>query len=101
MTKPFQRRKVRLDAIREINEAFSFDDKTDKLTWRSIVDHIRLVQQTDLNHPIILSADGRVMDGMHRVVKALLEGRETIEVVQFTRDPKPDYENVHPDDLPY
>ncbi len=60
-----------------------------------------LIKETDLNYPIILSSDGRVMDGMHRVAKALLEGQETIEAVQFSQDPKPEYKDVHPDDLPY
>jgi hypothetical protein len=42
------------------------------------------------------------MDGMHRVCKAHLEGRETIEVVQFEVDPDPTYIDVkNVDDLPY
>jgi hypothetical protein len=41
------------------------------------------------------------MDGMHRVCKALIEGRETISAVRFEEDPEPDYINVHPDSLPY
>ena len=92
---------MRIDAIREIDEAFWFGDKIDELTWRSIVEHTRLIRETDLSYPIILSSDGRVMDGMHRVAKALLEGHETIDAVQFSQDPEPDYEDVHPDDLPY
>lgn len=60
-----------------------------------------MIGETDLNFPIILSSDGRIMDGMHRVAKALLEGRRTIEAVRFRQDPEPDYEDVQPDDLPY
>lgn len=60
-----------------------------------------MIGETDLNFPIILSSDGRIMDGMHRVAKALLEGRGTIEAVRFRQDPEPDYEDVQPDDLPY
>ena len=44
----------------------------------------------DALHPIILAADGRVMDGMHRVAKALMEGRQEIEARQFPRDPEPE-----------
>ena len=101
LTKDFQRQSISLDSIREIDETFWFGDTGDKPTCRAIVEHMRIVEQTDLSHPIILSSDGRVMDGMHRVAKALLEGRKTIEAVQFSQDPKPDYEDVHPDDLPY
>ena len=41
------------------------------------------------------------MDGRHRVMKAALEGNETIEAVQFKHDPSPDYLGRSPDDLPY
>jgi len=71
------------------------------LTVRDVADHLRLVQAVDLWYPIILSADGRVMDGMHRVVRALLEGRETIAAVRFDELPEPDYRNCDPDALPY
>lgn len=101
LTKTFKRQQVRLNTIREIDEGFWFGDKTDEVTWRSFVEHVRFVGEADLSYPIILSTDGRVMDGMHRVAKALLAGQETIEAVQFSQDPEPDYEDVHPDDLPY
>ena len=55
----------------------------------------------DLAFPIILSSDGRVMDGMHRVCKALLQNHTEIKAVRFIQDPEPDYIGVHPDDLPY
>lgn len=90
-----------LDSIRELDETFWFGDKSDKPTCRAIVEHMRLIEETDLSFPIILSSDGRVMDGMHRVAKALLEGQKTIEAVKFSRDPEPDYEDVQPDDLSY
>jgi hypothetical protein len=56
---------------------------------------------TDPKHPIILSAEGRVMDGMHRVYKALLENRDTIAAVQFERNPAPDYIDADIETLPY
>ena len=34
------------------------------------------------------------MDGMHRVGKALLLGRSSIDAVQFNKDPEPDYVGV-------
>jgi ParB-like chromosome segregation protein Spo0J len=101
LTKNFKRQRVKLDSIQEIDQAFWFGDKHDKPTCRAIVEHMQLIKETDFSYPIILSSDGRVMDGMHRVAKALLEGQETIEAVQFNQDPKPDYKDVYPDDLPY
>lgn len=65
------------------------------------MEHVRLIQEADMSFPIILSSDGRVMDGRHRVAKAMLEGHETIEAVKFSQDPEPDYEDVQPDDLAY
>lgn len=41
------------------------------------------------------------MDGMHRVARALLEGRSTITAVRFREDPEPDHRDCWPDDLPY
>jgi hypothetical protein len=67
---------------------------------RKVIDHLRLIEATDLRFPIILGADGRVMDGMHRVAKAVLEGRETIDAVQFEVDPDPDYVDCTPADVP-
>lgn len=58
-------------------------------------------KSADLTYPIILSSDGRVMDGMHRVARALLEGETSIRAVQFRQDPPPDHRNCRPDDLPY
>ena len=90
-----------LDSIRELDETFRFGDESDKPTCRVIVEHLRLIEETDLSFPIILSLDSRVMDAIHRVAKALIEGRETIKAVKFNQDPELDYEDVHPDDLPY
>ncbi len=41
------------------------------------------------------------MDGRHRAAKALLEGRPTVDAVQFHEDPTPDYVGRHPDELLY
>ncbi len=101
LTKNYDRQWVKIETIQEIDQTYWFGDKHDKPTCRAIVGHMRLIKDTDFNYPIILSSDGRLMDGMHRVAKALLEGQKTIEVVQFSQDPKPDYKDVLPDDLPY
>jgi hypothetical protein len=70
------------------------------MTCREVVRHARLMLDCDLAFPIILSSDGSIMDGMHRVCKALLEGLSEIEGC-FLHDSEPDYIRVHPDDLPY
>jgi len=71
------------------------------LTWRQIVEHVRLINEADLSYPIILSASGDVMDGRHRIAKAAVIGCDVIDVVQFDVDPPPDYVGRGPDELPY
>jgi hypothetical protein len=92
---------VPLDAIRELDEPFWFGDYGAVATCREVADHARLIFETDLRFPIILGADGRVMDGMHRVAKAYLEGRETILAVRLETDPEPDFVGVDEHALPY
>ena len=92
--------RVPLSFIRELDEPFWFGHD-DVPTCRAIAEHARLIEATDLSYPIILSSDGRVMDGMHRVCKAVLLGHLAITAVRFTTDPAPDYTDVHPNELPY
>jgi hypothetical protein len=95
------RERVPLSEIKEIDEPYWCGGPREKLTCRQVVEHARLMGATDLSFPVILSSDGRVMDGMHRICRALLEGREEIEAVRFMQDPEPDYVGNEPDDLPY
>lgn len=91
---------VPLTSIREIDEPYWFSTG-EPPTCRAVMEHAALIVAADLSYPIILSSDGRVMDGMHRVLKACLAGLSTIAAVQFQEDPAPDYVGVAPDDLPY
>jgi hypothetical protein len=100
LTKDFPRIQIPLSAIRELDEPFWFGHG-DVPTCRAVAEHARLMEAADLRFPIILSSDGRVMDGMHRVGKAVLLRRPTLEAVKFIDDPDADYIGVQPDDLPY
>ena len=91
---------VPLSAIRELDEPYWYG-LGGQPTCRDIAEHIRLTNDADLSFPIILSSDGRVMDGMHRAVKAVVEGLDGISAKKFVTDPEPDYVGVNPDDLPY
>jgi hypothetical protein len=101
LTRDLPRERVSLAAIREIDEPYWSNEGTKVLTCRDVVEHARLIRDCDFEFPVILSRDGRVMDGMHRICRALLLGLEDIEAVRFDDDPDPDYVNVEPDDLPY
>jgi hypothetical protein len=99
LTAKGSRRRIPLSNIRELDEPWFGPNEPP--TWTALVEHIKLIDAADLGYPIILAADGTVMDGMHRVAKALRAGQIDIEAVQFSEDPPPDYLNVQPADLPY
>ena len=101
LTAHLPRVEVTLGAIRELDEPFWFGGGSDAATCRAVADHARLIAQADLRYPIILGADGRVMDGMHRVAKAYLEGRDVIMAVRLAVDPAPDFVGVGEAALPY
>ena len=64
MPKDFTRKHVRIDDIREIDETYWASNG--EIMCRAVVEHAKLIQEANLSFPIILSADGRVMDGMER-----------------------------------
>lgn len=54
------------------------------------------VLTADLDYPIILHPEGWVMDGCHRIVRALREGRSTIRAVRFTYETLPSPDEINP-----
>ena len=53
--------------------------------------HMRRALDVDTSHPIILDQTGFIMDGWHRVLRALIDGRPTIKAVRFAVTPPADY----------
>ena len=92
---------VPVASISEVDTGYWFEGSAVRPTVRSVVEHAKLMLEADLSYPIILGHDGRVMDGMHRIARALLEGVAEISAVRFESLPEPDYRNVQPDELPY
>lgn len=91
---------VPLTELQEVDSVYWFNF-SQRPTVRNVVEHFRLVQEVDPRHPIILGPDNRVMDGMHRVARALLEDQTRIAAVRLRTLPDPDYRDCHPEDLPY
>lgn len=79
---------ISLDEIPELDENCWFGDRAP--TLRRVAEHAARIHDADLSKPIILNSDGSLMDGGHRVCKALLEGRQTIKAVRFEAMPEPD-----------
>ncbi|WP_322996079.1 hypothetical protein [Castellaniella sp.] len=94
-------KEIPLESLGELDEPYWYEIGNAVPTCRSIAEHLCLVQAADLAYPIILCPAGRIMDGMHRVVKALVAGYPTIAAVRFTEMPAADYVGIAPDDLPY
>ena len=99
LAKPLPVKTVPLSSIHELDESFWFDGESP--ACREVAAHAKLIAETDLKYPIILSVEGRVMDGMHRVCKAFLNNADTLSAVQFDENPAPDYIDADIETLPY
>jgi hypothetical protein len=82
---------IRVDSLIAHFDTARWLDDDEVPTVRSIVEHARRILATDLSYPIILSSDGRILDGMHRLAKAWITNQETITAVRFEENPVPDY----------
>jgi hypothetical protein len=57
----------------------------------ALAKQMRRVLDVDTSHPIILDEEGFIMDGWHRVARALIDGKSTIKAVRFSETPPHDY----------
>lgn len=83
-------RQMPIDQIVELDQDCWFGSSS-RPTCRAVADHARRIFEADFQYPIILSAEGHLMDGGHRIAKAYLLQMQTIPAVQFLHDPEPDY----------
>ena len=83
--KPFE---IDVSSLKELDQNCWFDLR--EPTLREVAKHFERIQSTQLKYPIILNEDGSLMDGGHRLCKALLEGKSKIMAVQFPVMPEPD-----------
>lgn len=92
---------VPLSEIKEIDEPYWFDHGGPPPTCRNVLAHVEQALETDLSFPILLCAEGRVMDGMHRVIKALHRNETSIRARKLIKTPPPDHKNKKPEELNY
>ena len=64
--------------IGELDSVYWFDT-ANPATVRAVIEHARLIAEVDLKYPVILGPDGRVMDGMHRIARAILDRRSSTD----------------------
>ena len=80
---------VRLDDIPEVDQDCWFPPRHAP-SIREVAGHVKRIIEADLAYPVILCAEGRLMDGGHRVAKALIDGANEIGAVRFRVTPEPD-----------
>jgi hypothetical protein len=81
---------VPLESFDWTNENFQCESLSNPPLWRDIGDHAKRILAADLQYPIIINAEGDVMDGMHRILKSYVFGLPTIKAIRFTTNPAPD-----------
>jgi len=52
--------------------------------------HMKRVLATDLNYPILMNHNGRIMDGEHRILKAISINQDWVWCVRLQKPVKPD-----------
>jgi len=60
-----------------------------ELTIKSMAYHIKRMNEADLQYPIILDDTGYICDGWHRLLKSIIEGKETIKAIRLPLMPEP------------
>src|SRR5687768_860735 len=81
---------VAIEAVPEFDQNCWFGE-TNPPTCREVARHAKRIREADLSYPIILSAEGHLMDGGHRIAKAWLLSMQEVSAVQFAVDPEADY----------
>jgi hypothetical protein len=81
---------VPLSDIPELDVDCWFQDRHTP-SVREVAGHARRIFDADLAYPVILNAEGQLMDGAHRLAKAWMEGRTHIAAVRFLVTPDPDW----------
>lgn len=92
---------VALSSIAEFDSEYWFGHGFPPPTVRQVAEHARLIGEVDLSFPVILGPDGRVMDGMHRIARAFLEGHSSVPARRLLALPEADFRDCLPAELPY
>lgn len=60
-----------------------------ELSIKSYAYHIKRMNEANMDYPIILDDTGYICDGWHRLLKAIVNGQNTIKAVRLTIMPDP------------
>lgn len=83
---------INMDSIKELDQDcwFGFGSTTVP-TIRNVAIHCKRIIEANMQYPILLSADGQLIDGGHRIAKALINGQQVIDAVFIETMPAPDF----------
>lgn len=79
-----------------LEDVVNIEELLDSHTWsagpmsvREILDHVDRITKADLTLPVILTPEGHIGDGCHRLIRAWWEKRTHILVVKLKTMPPP------------
>lgn len=83
--------RMALKSIELLDDVVWFGGPTNRQpTIRNVAEHAHHIVNADMSHPIIVVRGGEIIDGAHRIARAYIEGRESIEAVVIDEYPEPD-----------
>ena len=82
---------VAVDPLVKILKSGKWFGANQSPTIGEVLQHVERALKAEQQYPIILSEDGRFMDGSHRVIGAKLNNCHKISAIQFSKNPTPEY----------
>jgi len=64
-----------------------------QLTMYDVINHFRQTMESDLQYPIIVSEEGWILDGWHRVVNSIINNVRYVKAVRLKKNPPFDIVN--------
>jgi len=82
---------VSIEELDELDRVawYGADRHSGRLTVRQCVAHAKRIDEADIEQPILLSPDGKMLDGFHRLGKALKIGLTHLPAKQLPFEPTP------------
>lgn len=74
-----------------------FNLNVQPFTLKNLADfifHVKRVDNTDIDYPVIFDNEGQLADGYHRIIRAILNGKTTIKAYRLPSMPDYEYEET-------
>lgn len=81
-----------VDLVDKLNGTCWTEGAGEDATPQWVLGHTRRILKADLNCPILIDEKNNILDGVHRLCKAVLDGRDNIAVQRIERLPEPLFE---------